>query len=58
MATLSEELTGKILPILIEQALFLPEDAERYGVKLATGTMKAEDWRLIVEKAAAKAVSP
>lgn len=57
MATLSDELTGKILPILIEQGLFLPEDAERYNSKLASGKMKAEDWRLIVEKAAAKAVS-
>jgi hypothetical protein len=56
--TLSEELAGKVLPVLVKQGLFLPEDAQRYEAKLASGKMKAEDWRLIAEKAAAKEVSP
>lgn len=58
MKTLSEELAGTILPVLAEQGLFLPEDAQRYEAKLASGKMKAEDWRLIVEKAAARVVNP
>lgn len=45
------------MPVLVEQGLFLPEDAQRYEAKLASGKMKAEDWRLIAEKAAAKEVS-
>lgn len=57
MKTLSEELAGAILPVLAEQGLFLPEDVERYEAKLASGKLKAEDWRLIVEKAAAKAAN-
>ncbi|QRP64402.1 hypothetical protein I6J77_02765 [Rhodanobacter sp. FDAARGOS 1247] len=57
MKTLSEELAGKVMPVLVEQGLFLPEDAQRYEAKLASGKMKAEDWRLIAEKAAAKEVS-
>jgi hypothetical protein len=56
--TLSEELAAMLLPMLVEQGLCLQEDAERYKAKLASGRMKTEDWRLIAEKAAAKAVSP
>jgi hypothetical protein len=56
--TLSEELARMLLPMLIEQGLWLPEDAQRYKAKLASGKMKAEDWRLIAEKAATKVVGP
>lgn len=51
MNTLSEDLARKVLPILAERKLVLAEDVERYAIKLASGKMKAEDWRLLVEKA-------
>lgn len=57
MTTLSEDLTQKILPVLVAQKLVLAEDAERYAAKLASGRMKAEDWRLLVEKRMDKAVA-
>jgi hypothetical protein len=57
MTTLSEDLTQKILPILAEKELVLAEDVERYAVKLAAGKMKAEDWRLLVEKGMDKKVA-
>ena len=57
MTTLSEDLAQKILPILAEQKLILAEDVERYVVKLASGKMKAEDWRLLVEKGMDKAAA-
>ena len=56
MNTLSEDLARKVLPILADRNLVLAEDVERYIVKLASGKMKAEDWRLLVEKAMDKAV--
>ena len=51
MKTPSEELAEIILPLLAENKLFLPEDAQKYKAKLAVGTMKAEDWLLAAEKA-------
>ncbi|MHB8211131.1 MAG: hypothetical protein ACYDDP_07290 [Acidithiobacillus sp.] len=51
----SEVLAETILPLLASGRLFLPEDAEKYSAKLATGDMKAEDWLLAVEKALEKA---
>lgn len=50
MKTLSEDLTEKILTELVEQKLFLQDDGSKYVAKIATGKMKAEDWRLAVEK--------
>ena len=40
-----------IFPSLIEEKLFLVTDLERYQVKIATGSMKEEDWLLAIEKA-------
>ena len=57
MTTLSEDLTQKILPILAERKLVLTEDVNRYAAKLASGKMKAEDWRLLVEKGMDKAAA-
>lgn len=51
MKTPSEELAELILPLLAETRLLLPEDANKYKAKLASGTMKSEDWLLAVEKA-------
>lgn len=51
MKTPSEELAELILPLLAESKLLLPEDADKYKTKMASGTMKAEDWLLAAEKA-------
>lgn len=50
----SEELVEIISPLLVENKLFLPDDAKKYKAKIACGTMKAEDWLMAVEKALAK----
>jgi hypothetical protein len=57
MKTLSEILAEKVLAILAEQKLFVTDDAARYQDKFASGKMKAEDWRLAVEKAIDKDVN-
>ena len=54
MVTPSEALIEEVIPLLIQGKLFLPEDAENYKYKLAAGTMKQEDWLLVVEKASEK----
>jgi len=54
MKSPSEELVEAISPLLVENKWFLPDDAEKCKVKLASGTMKPEDWLLAVEKAMAK----
>jgi hypothetical protein len=51
METPSEKLAAMIVPMLAEGRLFLPEDAEKYKTKIASGAMKAEDWLIAVEKA-------
>lgn len=50
----SEELVEIISPLLVENKLFLPDDAKKHKAKIACGTMKAEDWLMAVEKALAK----
>lgn len=47
----SETLTDLIAPLLVERKLILQEDAQKYKVKIAAGTMKPEDWLLAIEKA-------
>lgn len=54
MKSLSAELVDVFAPLLVEDKLFLPGDAEKYKAKLAAGAMKAEDWLMAVEKALAK----
>lgn len=51
MKTPSEQLVEMIAPELVKAKLLLPEDAEKYRGKLASGTMKSEDWLMAVEKA-------
>lgn len=50
MNNLSEALTEIIVPLLVEQKLVLQEDAQKYKDKIATGTMRPEDWLLAIEK--------
>lgn len=50
MKSPSEQLVEVIVPLLEKQGLFLPEDAKRYRDKLATGSMKTEDWLLAAQK--------
>lgn len=47
----SEVLADLITPLLVERKLFHQEDAQKYKVKIAAGTMKPEDWLLAIEKA-------
>lgn len=51
MTTPSESLADLIAPLLVEDRLFLPEDALKYKTKIADGKMKPEDWLLAIEKA-------
>lgn len=51
MKTPSEELAEKIVPLLTGSRLFLAEDATRNKIKIASGSMKAEDWLISIEKA-------
>lgn len=51
MTTPSEALVDLIAPLLVERKLFLQEDAQKYKTKIAAGTMKPEDWLLVIEKA-------
>lgn len=54
MKSPSEELVEVIVPLLEEAGLLLPEDLLKYKAKIAAGTIKAEDWFLMAEKAAQK----
>lgn len=54
MKSPSEELVELIVPLLVDGGLLLSEDVATYKVKIASGTIKAEDWFLAAEKAVAK----
>lgn len=54
MKSPSVDLVEIIAPKLVERGLLLLGDAEKYKAKLASGSMKAEDWLLAVEKASGK----
>lgn len=54
MKTPSEELIEVIAPLMVERGLVLPDDADRYKKKIASGRMSSEDWQLAVEKALEK----
>lgn len=51
MKSPSEELVEIIAPKLVQCGLLLAGDADKYKAKLASGSMKSEDWLLAVEKA-------
>lgn len=51
MTTPSEQLAERALQRLVEQKLLLPDDVQRYFHAFAVGELRAEDWRLMIEKA-------
>lgn len=48
--TASEQLAGKIIQRLIDEKLLSANDGKKLVPKLAAGKVRAEDWRLAVEK--------
>ena len=48
--TASEQLAGKIIQRLIDEELLSADDGKKLVPKMATGKVRAEDWRLAVEK--------
>jgi hypothetical protein len=51
METPPQKLTTRILKRLIEAKLLRKEDARALTPKIADGTIRQEDWRLVLEKA-------
>lgn len=49
-ATASEQLAGKIIERLIDEKLLSANDGKKLIPKVAIGKVRAEDWRLAVEK--------
>lgn len=49
--TPSEELSEILAKSLVDKKLVLAKDANKLAVDLAAGEMRAEDWRVIIEKA-------
>lgn len=50
MITASEQLAGKIVQRLIDEKLLSANDGKKLVPKMASGKVRAEDWRLAVEK--------
>jgi polyhydroxyalkanoate synthesis regulator phasin len=50
MASPSDELAKKICERLCDEGLLTLEEEKRFSEGLAAGKVKAEDWRLAVEK--------
>lgn len=46
----SEVLAELVFNKLIEKKIVLPDDARKALIKLADGKLKAEDWRVLIEK--------
>lgn len=51
METPSQTLASKIAQRLSDEQLLSTEVAQKLSSQLASGTLKAEDWRLALEKA-------
>lgn len=49
--TPSETLAEKIVEILSDKKLVLVGDVQKIALNLANGKLKAEDWRMAIEKA-------
>lgn len=54
MSTPSIELAKQIFLRLVAEQLVTDDDAKKLATKLADGKVRAEDWRLAIEKAADK----
>ncbi|MDO8732724.1 MAG: hypothetical protein Q7L55_09175 [Actinomycetota bacterium] len=50
MKSPSEQLAEAVLPLLVKEGLFLPEDSKRYKDQLVSGRMKSEDWFIAAQK--------
>lgn len=57
MSTPAGILATKIVERLINENLISQQDGGKVVIKLAEGKLRAEDWRLPIELAAARAVS-
>lgn len=55
--TPSELLADKIVGVLAEKKLVLSADVQNVALNLAIGKLKAEDWRMAIEKAIDKEMS-
>ena len=55
--TPSELLSEKIVGVLAEKKLVLSGDVQKVALNLANGKLKAEDWRMVIEKAIDKEAS-
>ena len=55
--TPSELLSEKIVGVLAEKKLVLSGDVQKVALNLANGKLKAEDWRMAIEKAIDKETS-
>ncbi len=55
--TASEQLAGKIIQRLVDEKLLSANDGKKLVPKMATGKVRAEDWRLAVEKSVPEASS-
>lgn len=55
--TPSELLAAKVAEVLVEKAVITKTDAQKFTQSLASGKLKAEDWRVLVEKAIDKEAS-
>jgi hypothetical protein len=52
----SETLAHMILEKLVAESFIIQEDVEKLLPKISTGKIKAEDWRLAIEKGSHKRV--
>lgn len=51
MSAPSQELAKIIIERLVDEKLMIEEDAKKIEGKLSEGKLKAEDWRMVIEKA-------
>jgi len=58
MDTPSQALAARITERLVRENLITAEAAKRLQPKLAEGTLRAEDWRLLLEVAERKEPKP
>jgi hypothetical protein len=56
--TSSEHLASEVADALIEAGLLRADRRDEIATKIATGQMKAEDWRWEIDLAVEKAVQP
>ncbi len=55
--TPSEILAEKVVGVLAERELVLADDIQQMSLDLAIGKLRAEDWRVAIEKAIDKGAS-